>query len=347
MEEKKIMRQLTLETEIWDVDLPQKINMALSTEPVVTDPQHYYAFDVVFDSSVYNMQEFYAFKLDKPVMESHYSKTQNAAQEHLKEILYAVLNQQLSKVSSVVSDTGIDICNSAIIGDMISNAHTVEFFLYEDKEKEYDKKGKLKRNIRVSSVLPDRPQLRERAAKFMAEMFLKKYKENLITEMEVAAHTVNIVRANEVFREVASACLLDIRMSKEKRANTTFQLSDTLREHALVKSTWPLEIEGQINGKPLPEPLAPDYGIDCPEYLLYHEHRNGTWTLKKIDGLSVAQYIITKEGYNQKTTVHVAVLHNLKPVRFSLYAETDSGLVPVKKTDASNYKKLNLCWKDQ
>lgn len=145
MEEKKIIRQFTLETEIWDVDLPQKINIALSPEPAIIDSHHYYAFDVVFDSSVYKMQEFYAFKLDKPIMESYYSKTRNAEQEHLKEILYAVLDQQLSKVSSAVSDREIDICNSAIIGDKLSNAHTIEFFLYKDKEKEYDKKGKLKK----------------------------------------------------------------------------------------------------------------------------------------------------------------------------------------------------------
>lgn len=91
--------------------------------------------------------------------------------------------------------------------------------------------------------------------------------------------------------------------------------------------------------------MTEDFEIDCPEFLLYHERTDGNWTLKKVNTLSAAQAEITKRGYNLKTTARMAVLHHLKPLGFSLFADTVEGLVRVKKQEASSIKKLNLSWK--
>lgn len=119
-------------------------------------------------------------------------------------------------------------------------------------------------------------------------------------------------------------------------------MADQLRLHAEIKSDWPLEIA--FVKKP-EKPMTEDFEIDCPEFLLYHEHTNGTWTLKKVNTLAAAQAEITKQGYNLKTTARMAVLHRLKPLGFNLFADTGEGLVKVKKQEAANKKNLNLSWK--
>ena len=344
MSDRKVIRQFTLDSAIWDADLPQKVATALAASPIVIEPQIYYAIDVVFDYRAYGMPEFYTFKLDKPLPEKKYPKRCNDEEERRKELISAILSQQLDRVLKAISKSELDICHSGIIGEDRPDPHTVDILLYEDKAKEYDRKGRLVHTYRVSSIVPNRPWLLDRAVKVLADMFLKDYQEKLIKEAGIAAHKANMVSADTVFRKVAEAVLLDIRMSKEKRSEAVTLLSNTLRLHASVKTTWPLEIAGQNNEKPLSESMAPGYEIDCPAYMLYREHKNGAWTLKRIADLSEAQRIVTQDGYNLKSISCIAVLHYLNPVRFSLFAETESGLLAVKRTEAANHKKLNLCW---
>ena len=336
MKERKLARKFTLNANIYDVDLPQKIVDILQASPLETDPHLYYSLDLVFDKAVYQTVEFFQYPLEKfpPIQ-----RGQAVDRKQLHDRLSAILSQQFSQVLSAVRGLGIDLSNGAVIGDDLNNAQEIFLEFYEGKEKEYDKKGRLKPEAMVTSIMPDRPFIRERAAELFTRMALDQAEEAAKKERELAAHTPHMVPAGELFTAVARAILLD----KRRKADGEIEaLAEQLRLHAAIRSDWPLEIA--FTERP-EAPMAEEFPIDCPEFLLYHEKTAGVWTLKKVSGLAAAQSQITRDGYNRKTTARMAVLHDRKPVGFTLFAETAEGLVKVKKQEAYGIKNLNLSWK--
>lgn len=339
MKERKLVRQFTLETEIYDFELPQKVSAVLQAEPMETDPHFYYSITILFDKAVYQTREFFQYPLEKMPPSPPNRHGRVTEQEQLRRRLSAILSQQLSMVSSAVRNTGIDLSGGAIIGDYQENPHRVSLEFYEDREKEYDKKGRLKPWPTVNSIMPDRPYIAQRAAELIVKMAKENAAENAKKEWEKASHTPHMVPAGELFAAAAKAILLDHR---KKTDEETAALAEQLRLHAEIQSDWPLEIVSAKNPAKL---IAADSEIDCPEFFLYHERTNGDWTLKKVKTLAAAQAEITKRGYNLKTTARMAVLHHLKPLGFRLFSDTAEGLVKVKKQDAAGMKNLNLSWK--
>ena len=57
-----------------------------------------------------------------------------------------------------------------------------------------------------------------------------------------------------------------------------------------------------------------------------------------------ANQLITKDGPNKKRYKTIIVLHNAKVVPYTLFAETDDGILPVMPEEARAYKKLLLSW---
>lgn len=54
MKERKLVRQFTLDTEIYDVELPQKVLSVLQAEPLRTDPCFYYDMSINDSVPVHN-----------------------------------------------------------------------------------------------------------------------------------------------------------------------------------------------------------------------------------------------------------------------------------------------------
>lgn len=339
MKERKLVRQFTLDTEIYDVELSQKVLSVLRAEPLETDPRFYYGMSIVFDKAVYQTRNFFQYPLEKlpPSPPGRHSRA--AEQDQLRDRLSAILRQQLSRVSSAVRDTGIDLSGGAIIGDDLEQSHQVTLEFYEEREKEYDKKGRLKQGPTVNSIMPDRPFIAKKAAELIVKTAMEKATDAARKEQEQASHTPHMVLAGDLFSAAAKTILLD---QRKKTDEEVAALADQLRLHAEIKSDWPLEIA--FVKKP-EKTMAEDFEIDCPEFLLYHENSGGNWTLKKVNTLAAAQTEITKRGYNLKTTARMAVLHHLKPLGFSLFADTAEGLVKVKKQEAAGKRNLNLSWK--
>lgn len=339
MKERKLVRQFTLDTEIYDVELPQKALAVLQAEPLETDPRFYYGMSIIFDKAVYQTREFFQYPLEKMPPSPPKRRGKTTEQDQLRERLSAILSQQLSMVSSAVRNTGIDLSGGAIIGDDLEQSHQVTLEFYEEKEKEYDKKGRLKPGPTVSSIMPDRPFIMKKAADLIVKMAMEKATEAARKEHEQASHIPHMVPAGQLFTAAAKAILLDRRKKTDEEVAV---LADQLRLHAEIKSDWPLEI---AFAKKPEKTMAEDFEIDCPEFLLYHESTSGNWTLRKVSTLAAAQAEITKRGYNLKSTARMAVLHHLKPLGFSLFADTAEGLVKVKKQEAARMKNLNLSWK--
>ena len=119
--------------------------------------------------------------------------------------------------------------------------------------------------------------------------------------------------------------------------------ANTLIEQAFVVSDWPLYIRTRTK-KDQAEPMTGSTNIDCPEYMLFQLSHTGSWDLKKVDNLKEAQQIISKQGFHYKQTRSIVVLHNLKEVPYTLFAETDEGLIPVAPSEACGHKKLHVSW---
>lgn len=335
MKERKLVRKFTLDTEIYQIELPQKVLEALKKEPLETDPRLYYGMDILFDKAVYQTPDFFQYPLEKLPPTSPSRRSRMTEQDQLRERLSAILDQQLSNVASAVQDMGIDLSHRGIIGDDLGHLHQVCLEFYEEKEKKYDKKGRLKKGMAVSSIMPDRPFIMKKAADLIARMVM----EDARREQERATHTPHIIPAGELFTATAKAILMDRRKKAEE---DVLALADQLRLQAEIRSDWPLEISSA--GKPATL-ITRDNKIDCPEFLLYHEKTNGSWSMKQTQNLAAAQAEITKRGYNLKTTARMAVLHHLKPVGFSLFSDTPEGLVKIKKQNAAGMNNLNLSWK--
>lgn len=239
MKERKLVRQFTLDTEIYDAKLPQKVLEVLRKEPLETDPRLYYGMDILFDKAVYQTREFFQYPLEKMPPAPPNRRGRMTEQVKLHERLSAILRQQLSNVSLAVQDTGIDLSNRAIIGDNLEHPHQVSLEFYEERAKEYDKKGQLKRELTADHIMPDRPYIMKKAADFIVNMAMEKAKEHARREQEQASHTPHMIPAGELFAAAGKAILLDHRKKTDKEMAA---LADQLRLHAEIKSDWPLEI---------------------------------------------------------------------------------------------------------
>jgi hypothetical protein len=228
---------------------------------------------------------------------------------------------------------------AAIIGNKLPSTQYIEVKIKEDCAKSEIPKHHLKAYM----IVPDQPYLNEHAAKEFARFILDEKTKEKLKEFEKACHTPNMLPARELFNAITQEILLC--KGKNASVSETSALADKLRRKAIIKSDWPLKIEMATREWVKEQPLEADTEIDCPVYILYHSYAAGYWTLKKVENLKEAQHIITKSGYKRKGVDSIIVLHNLKPISFSLFEDTDEGLVPINKENAYRKKNLRLSWR--
>lgn len=77
---------------------------------------------------------------------------------------------------------------------------------------------------------------------------------------------------------------------------------------------------------------------------VFQLNQGGSWELKEVNGLKSAQQAITKQGFHYKSTKAVVVLKDLEAVPYTLFAESDDGLIAVSPSEANAHKKLHVCW---
>ena len=63
--------------------------------------------------------------------------------------------------------------------------------------------------------------------------------------------------------------------------------------------------------------------------------------MKKIEDLQTAQQYIVK---NYKHYRKIVVLRNAEAVPYTLFAETEEGIVQVSLEEAAKYKKIHISW---
>ena len=331
MDKRVILKEFTVEGEIFHVDLPESVAKALTSEGFVPEPELYYDVDIVFDKRVYSKAEFYQYPIPEKKMPKETTR-RYSEQDRIKDIIYAVLSSQLDATRKAIEDLGFLIGSATIIGD--EHRAGVTIILYENKKPEPVKGRKAPTHFHVNSIMPDRPFIQEQAAKVLAEMVLRKIREDGLKETMRKAHTPNWISADVVFTAISKACSPD---------NETQTLKVKLFKEAEIVSDWPLHIQSQAT-KNAESTIDGSTSLDCSDYMLFHRYQGGRWELKSITDLKDAKRIITKDGFNKKQTEMIVVLHNLEPVPYTLHIETEDGLRPVSAEKARGNKKLFVSW---
>ena len=329
MSKREIIRQFSIEAEIYDTDLAQKILEEVKVDlPEMTDDAHF-GLDIVFDKSVYNKAEFFLY----PITKEHKGPKPKTDEEKRKQAIYDVLSEQLDKTVKTLEELGFRFGITGIIGEEMAD-DKILVALYREEPPEVPK-GKRKTHFRVNTIMPDRQFIINQAAKALADIFIKQQREERIKEWEKQQHTANWVAAGKLFGAIATALqteTADIEATKAK-----------LIEEAVIESDFPLFIKAKEGNDP-EAVLTPETQIDCPEYLIFRLGTGGDWNIRKIGNLQEAKQLITKGGLNTKRYKTMIVLHNEQVVPYALFAETDDGIVPVTQEEASVYKKLLVSW---
>lgn len=339
MNKREIARQFSLDTVIYDPELSTKAAKALSADMIEVSPEQCFDMDVVFDRHVYQNADFYRFPLIKESLHPK-GREPKGKEEKLKQRMYDILNEQLNRVKQALSDLNVKFRSTAIIGDEC-DPHTVIITLYyhEEEEDQKDTKKKKQPAFSTNSIMPDRPALTERFAKFMAEYLMDKIHEDNIKEYHKSQHTPNYVPAEKVFDVIAKALCAD-------KINAIPEIKQRIYKTANIAEDWPLRIVSAIPTN-IENPVKPDTDLDCSEFMVYKQMTDGTWSLEKTENLKSAQMIITKNGFNLKRTHAIVVLHNLNPVPYKLFQETEEGLVELSPDEARGQKKLHVSWNRQ
>ena len=89
MSKREIARQFSVDTVIYDPDLPAKAAKALSDDMIEVSPEQYFDMDIVFDRHVYRNTAFYSFPLTKESPQPNGHRPQSK-EEQLKQRMYDI-----------------------------------------------------------------------------------------------------------------------------------------------------------------------------------------------------------------------------------------------------------------
>lgn len=333
MNEQVILKEFTVEAEIFNIDLSEKIIKVLADEGFTPDPELYYDVDIVFDKQVYRKAEFYRYPIPEDKKPKESSKKQSK-QERLAELIGAVLSSQLGTVRNALKAYGFFIDKATIIGD--EHVDGVAITIFEGEKPEPVKGRKPPKHFSVDCIMPDRPFTQKQVAIMLANMYRRRIREEAIKEEKWNQHTPNLVSAAVVFTSISNALY-------EEKPIEAESLKAKLIKEARIENDWPLHICSRTcqNQDRKIEATAL---LDCSEYMVFQRHQSGRWELKTANDLKDAKRIIVKEGFNQKQMENILVLHNLEPVPYTLHIETEEGLRAVTIEEARGNKKLLVSW---
>ena len=184
--------------------------------------------------------------------------------------------------------------------------------------------------------MPDRPFIQEQAAKFIADIFLQKIREEGLNEFIKKTHKPNLIPAEKVFLAICEALL-------EGEVSGIEKLKFNLLSDAQMKSDWPLHICSRSHNN-VEGVIEEDALLDCSEHLIFKRELSGSWELIAVNNLKEAGEIIVKNGFNKGQTETIIVLRDLQPVRYSMHIETKEGLRSVSIKEARGNKKLIVSW---
>lgn len=342
MSERKEFCNFSIEAPIYDVDLPSKIKEKLDSLDLHPNPEYDYSFSVYFDAAVYEESEFYNFPVEWKEYEiKKLEKIENNPNERRRTFLYGVLGQQIHNIRDALESYLVKFSTANIVGDdmgEINNINQVFFLIFEDSTQPPKRKNALTCSVVNPKRMGTFQNFEEACENMVKALEEQKQKEQKKAE-EKAQHTPEMKSVEEIFLALATAILED----RPDKSTTPERLSREMILQGKIENDWPLEIRGSVNAEAKGRCVLDIGEIDCPEFLVYVK-RKTDWTLRKAKNLEEAKKKVLTQGYNQKGVEQVIVLHNLKNLRFKLYAENRGEIEPISKSKAHTAKNLVLSW---
>lgn len=334
MSERKLFCNFSIETPIYDVDLPNKILEKLNSLDLHPNPKKVYDLFVYFSDDAWLELELYKFPVQWKQHEIDYlEKIKNDPNERRKTILKGVLNQQIHNICDALETFPFYFATSTISGERFDDINQVYIFIEEKAERR-------KKNAPTGTlVIPSRMEILTNLKKAFEDIMKRREKAEQKKAEEIAQHTPNMKNVEEIFLALANAIL-------EDRPDKTTSPKTLAREMILqgeLVCDWPLEIRGHVKYEAKDNRLLDMDQMDCPKFLVYVK-RKSAWTLSKVKNLEDAEYQIICSGYNYKDVEQVVVLHNLKNLKFKLYSRTRYKIEPISKSKAHTAKNLTLGW---
>lgn len=321
--ERKILCEFSLEKRISDIDLPSQIKSTLDSLDLYFDPEKHYILTVYFDAYSRHCKGFY----DLPIERTPGRDKQITVHD--------VLRQQINNIRHALEPLNINFSKANIKGiDLLFDIFRVDIRIEEDNSKRYKNQTAC-----CTNIIPDVEFTVNNFKKAFKEA-VKQHKENEQKKVqEKLQNTPNMKSVEEIFLALATAILDE----SPDKSTSPKKLSCELILQSELKYDWPLEIRGSADNSPTENCMVHKEQINCPEFLIYIKNKS-SWTLKKTISLETAKDTILNYGYNQKSVEQVILLHNLKNVRFNLFANNKGEITPISKSEAHTAKKLVLSW---
>ena len=335
----ELVHRFTIPAKIYDTSLPQQLHDAMSVLEHSPQSDLYYRFEINFNPSIYKDSAFFEYPLEKTPEAKYKGKSPSK-----EDLLYAILSEQLNATGSVAKTFGYDFINEAITGTASVSPDTVEVLIQIDRIKEppkFDKKGNEMHPLRMRGIMPDQEQWIENVSKGLAQILAARKKRLQQEKIVQDTHVPNMITAGSFFTAISRALL------PYTPDESLTHLADKLRKNSKIISQWPLEIVSTFKAERC---IHPSTEIDCPEIVIFQRFRDGVWAIRPIANLKDAQQFIKNAFQYKKTsdlskiTDCVAVLHNLEPMPYSLFMETDNGIEKIDPVQITRRMKLHVSW---
>ncbi|WP_083238793.1 hypothetical protein [Caloranaerobacter ferrireducens] len=155
------MEYILQDTDIFDENIGEKFSRVIKNNKDVFIKGKNYSFIVSFHVNLLHDARFESFNIDAP------SKINNGER---KDKIYDVMSFQLKKLEQVLEENGIEVYSTTIQGDNLKSENIIKIGIIEDtSEPSYSGRGKNRRRIKVSSIIPSLPYTQEKISKFAGE----------------------------------------------------------------------------------------------------------------------------------------------------------------------------------
>lgn len=195
--------------------------------------------------------------------------------------------------------------------------------------------------MKVYSIAPSVPGLNKIIAETLAEFALKRKTEMVMEEKKRKEHIPNYIDVSELLELVACGIFLDQRSTKENKTIRIQEEATKLMDCFNVEKEWPLEMTGHIGQKNSGN--RPLKQVDCSEWMVYSQEREGTWSLKAFESADMARNSVEK-GIVNGSIDSIIVLHDLLPISYAIMVKNKYGLSLVDKKDAHKHKQVQVVW---
>lgn len=332
---------LLIKSKIYDPALPTKVRKELEEhmelELVEIDPNKSYRLDVLFDAHVYETDdEFYSFPITRGTPNLRQGRKKLTESEIKREKVHAVLSEQLDGIIEVLEAAGMCVQYAYISGEeyFVTDSVWVLIKSLEPEQNPGQKKNQSK--AKCQCIMPSRKGFYKNLEKALKELEETRLQRKKWEEKAKEERTPNLVQAEALFAEIANAMY-------PSDDNQAILYKDMLYKTAVQISEWPCQLKsGAKTEKNFS--INEETKLDCPECVIFTQYMTGEWSINPTANLKTAQQAIVKHGYNLNRTDRMIVIHQLKAVPYTLFKETDEGLVMISPEDARGQKKLHLCW---